>query len=113
MAVAHERLATGKSGQAGPGANADQSKLAQAASSEGNQQTLQNEMSLSGQESSHQASTKKPNRRQAKNPAECSKIQPKGKLEPSGLSEVTCTYSDPLSYHCSKLCNFERLPLNS
>ena len=109
-------LAAGKSGQAGAGANADQGKQAQAGSSEGNQQTLQNEMSLSGLESSLQTSTKKSNRRgerQRKNSGESSKIQPKGKLEPSGLSEVTCSYSDPLSYHCSKLCNFERLPLNS
>lgn len=52
-------LAAGKTGQAGAGANADQSKLGHAASSEGNQQTLQNEMSMSGLESSLQVSTKK------------------------------------------------------
>ena len=33
-------LATGKNGQAGAGANADQGRLGHAASSEGNQQTL-------------------------------------------------------------------------
>ena len=38
--AANGGFATGKSGQAGAGANADQGRQAHAASSEGNQQTL-------------------------------------------------------------------------